>query len=264
MSQFGLLARKAAWLPCILWTVAGQVALPGEPKRAFVETGTLAAPEANQAAAADGRFVYAIDNAVVAKYDRATGKRLAVSTGPAQHLNSGFLREGKLYCAHSNYPQKPARSEIKVLDPESMALTNFKTFEGDIGSLTWVVHHQGHWWCNFAYYGADNDKTVLVKLDEDWKETERWTYPPAVVKQLGTYSISGGMWQGEDLLATGHDRKVIYRLRLPREGSVLELAEVLPSPFPGQGLAADAKGRGLIGIDRGRKQIVFAELRNRE
>jgi hypothetical protein len=265
---FGLLARKRVWLHCsvltMLWTVVGQAGPGAEPKRAFVQTGTLAAPEANQAAAADDRFVYAIDNAVVAKYDRATGKRLAVSTGPAQHLNSGFLRQGKLYCAHSNYPRQPARSEIKVLDAESMILTTFKVFAGDVGSLTWAVHHEDHWWCNFAYYGADNGKTVLVKLDKDWKETGRWTYPPAVVKQLGTYSISGGLWQGEHLLATGHDRKVIYRLRLPRAGSELEVVDVLPSPFPGQGLAGDPKAGGLVGIDRARKQVVFAELRDQE
>jgi hypothetical protein len=46
---------------------------------AYVEKASLAAPEASQAAAADERFVYAIDNRVVAKYDRETGKRLAVT-----------------------------------------------------------------------------------------------------------------------------------------------------------------------------------------
>ncbi|HVV99666.1 MAG TPA: hypothetical protein VHB77_04980, partial [Planctomycetaceae bacterium] len=44
-------------------------------------TRTLAAPEANQAAAADGRFVYAITNDRIAKYDRESGKLLATSTG---------------------------------------------------------------------------------------------------------------------------------------------------------------------------------------
>jgi hypothetical protein len=87
----------------------------------YAQATVLAAPEANQAAAADEQFVYAIDNSVIAKYDRATGKRLAVSTGEAKHLNSGFLWKGKLYCAHSNYPRKPEQSEIMVLDPISAA-----------------------------------------------------------------------------------------------------------------------------------------------
>lgn len=106
---------------------------------AYVRIGELPAPEANQAAAADEHFVYAIDSAVVAKYDRATGKRLAVSTGNATHLNSGFFWEGKLYCAHSNYPRKPERSEIMVMNPETMLLKPFKEFGDSRGSLTWIV-----------------------------------------------------------------------------------------------------------------------------
>ena len=55
------------------------------------QTAVLAAAEAHQAAAADVAVVYAISSRVVAKYDRSSGKRLGVSQGPAQHLNSGFL-----------------------------------------------------------------------------------------------------------------------------------------------------------------------------
>src|SRR5690349_9157860 len=88
----------------------------------------IPAPEAHQAAAADERFFYAITNKVVGKYDRESGMRLALSTGPAEHLNSGFLHKGRLYCAHSNYPKLPEKSEIKVLDRESMELTTFHDF----------------------------------------------------------------------------------------------------------------------------------------
>ena len=52
------------------------------------------APEAHQAAAADQRFFYAITSCAVAKYDRTTGKRVALSTGAARHLNSGFFWKG--------------------------------------------------------------------------------------------------------------------------------------------------------------------------
>lgn len=58
----------------------------------------LPAPEAHQAAAADEHSFYAITNKSIAKYDRETGLCTAISTGPAEHLNSGFLWEGKLYC----------------------------------------------------------------------------------------------------------------------------------------------------------------------
>ncbi|MFP6702802.1 MAG: hypothetical protein VB861_13710, partial [Planctomycetaceae bacterium] len=103
-----------------------------EAKDAWKTISELAAPEAHQAAAANKRFVFAIASQQVAKYDRATGKRLGQSIGSAKHLNSGFLWKGRLLCAHSNYPQVPEQSEIKVLDPESMRLTTFRDF-GDFG-----------------------------------------------------------------------------------------------------------------------------------
>ena len=152
----------------------------------------LPAPEAHQAAAADGKFVYAITSRGIAKYDRKSGKRVGLSQGSAKHLNSGFFWKGKLLCAHSNYPLKPERSEIKVLDTDSMQLTTFRDFGSAGGSLTWVLHKDGFWWCNFALYGADNHKTFLVKYDEKWKEVARWTYPAKVISQLGRHSLSGG------------------------------------------------------------------------
>lgn len=227
----------------------------------YVEIAELAAPEAKQAAAADEKFVYAIDSRRIAKYDRATGRRLAVSTGDALHLNSGYFWEGKLYCAHSNFPRTPASSEIMVLDPANMELKSFKQFGAYRGSLTWAARRDGHWWCNFAHYGADNGKTVLIKLDDQWREQGAWSYPDAVIADLGISSLSGGIWLGDDLLATGHDKRVIYRLRVPGEGHVLKLVETIPSPFPGQGIALDPLQGGLVGIDRARKRVVFAELR---
>ena len=38
----------------------------------------------------------------------------------AKHLNSGFFHDGKLYCAHSNYPKLPESSQLMVLDPDTM------------------------------------------------------------------------------------------------------------------------------------------------
>jgi hypothetical protein len=241
-------------------TVAIPAARSEAPLR-IVLTTTLTAPEANQAACADERFVYAIDSKVIAKYDRASGQQIAVSSGEAHHLNSGFLWQGKVYCAHSNYPRKPEKSEIMILDPQTMVLSQFKNFGEYRGSLTWVVRDDDVWWCNFAQYGADNAKTVLVKLDAEWRELAAWTYPPEVIKELGQYSISGGIWRDGFLLATGHDHKVVYRLRLPPKGDILELVDVLPSPFPGQGIASDPKTGAVIGIDRDKRKIIFAELR---
>jgi hypothetical protein len=246
--------------PLVFVALLSPLELRGADQK-LVQAAVMSAAEANQAAAADERFVYAIDSAVVAKYNRASGERVALSTGSAKHLNSGFLRDGNLYCAHSNYPQKPEKSEVMALDVETMVLSQLKDFGEYRGSLTWVVRDGKFWWCNFARYGADNAKTTLVKMDDAWKELGDWNYPPDVLKELGNYSISGGIWRDGLLLVTGHDRRVIYRLRLPETGTVLELIDVMPAPFAGQGIAIDPKTGGLIGIDRAKRQVVFAEFR---
>jgi endonuclease/exonuclease/phosphatase family metal-dependent hydrolase len=237
-------------------------ALAAEPPLRWKQTGTLPAPEAFQAAAADEKHIYAITSDRVARYDRLTRERVAVSTGAAEHLNSGFLWEGKLYCAHSNYPARPERSEIKVLDLDSMALATFKDFGNFGGSLTWAVRHDGHWWCNFARYGAENGQTFLVKFADDWREVGRWTYPPEVIGELGRNSISGGLWLEDHLLTTGHDDPVLFRLELPREGSVLRLVGKEAVSFTGQGFAVDPHTGGLVGIHRAKRQIVFVSAVN--
>ena len=236
-------------------------AMADDAKLAWMRSGVLSAPEAAQAAAADEKFFYAIGNKEVAKYDRETGERVAVSSGEAKHLNSGFLWDGRLYCAHSNFPSQPEQSDIKVLDPKSMELSAFKDFGNFGGSLTWVIRHEGHWWCNFARYRDDNDQTFLVKFDDDWSEKDRWTYPSEVIREMGHYSISGGVWRDGTLLVTGHDRAMLYRLRLPKSGTVLEFIDQQPAPFAGQGIAIDLKTNGLVGIQRTNRQIVLASLK---
>lgn len=240
---------------------SAQAADGGSQKTAdgWVRTGTLDAAEAVQAAAADQRRVYAINNTHVAAYDRETGERVALSQGPAQHLNSGFLWKDRLYCAHSNYPRVPERSMIKVLDLATMQLRTFKDFGASEGSLTWAFQHDGGWWCNFAYYGDQNHRTTLLCFDDQWQERGHWTYPDHVIDQLGRYSLSGGIWYGGHLLVTGHDEPVIYRLRLPQEGNELECVDQVPAPFTGQGFAVDPRTGGLVGIHRARRQLVFAK-----
>jgi hypothetical protein len=230
-----------------------------QPKSRYVETGELKSPHATQAAAAEGKHVYAISSTKVAKYDRATGKLLAVSTGEARHLNSGFFYKGKLYCAHSNYPKKPDESDVRVLDPATMKLTVHHTFKDPPGSLTWVVRVGEHWWCTFAHYQADNAKTILVKMDERWRELARWKFPKKVIDDWGKMSSSGGIWLDGAWLTTGHSKKALYRLRVPKKGDTLELVETMGSPIPGQGIAHDPKTGGLVGIDRAGRRVVFAE-----
>ncbi len=199
---------------CFDLCVAGEKAVTE-----WTEVRRLDAPEATQAAAADDRYIYAIANRVVAKYDRNSGKCIDRSSGEAIHLNTGFFLDGKLYCAHSNFPQKPDRSDIKVLDPDKMVLETFKDFGDSDGSLTWAVKEHGVWWCNFAFYGSENHKTYLARYDE-WREVARWTYPAELVKAFGKNSASCGVWRGKQLLVTGHDERELFVLEVPDNGTV--------------------------------------------
>lgn len=239
-------------------TVAARVTIAADGPAGFRESGSFAAAEATQGAAADERFVYAIANKVIAKYDRQGGARLAVSSGDATHLNTGFFLDGKMYCAHSNFPQKPDRSDIKVLDPETMTITVFKDFGASEGSLTWAVRERGAWWCNFAYYGEENGKSYLVRYNDMWRETSRWSYPPELITAFGKNSASCGIWRGRQLLVTGHDERELFVLELPTEGTILRHVATVPAPFTGQGFAVDPVTQGLIGIDRRKRRIIFA------
>lgn len=240
-------------------TNAAEPAAPEKTPLGWRETERIPAAEAHQAAAADREFYYAVTNDRIVKYNRADGKQAGVSMGPAKHLNSAFLFEGNLLCAHSNYPTVPEQSEIKLLDPKTMQLTTFHDFGNFGGSLTWCVLRENHWWCNFAKYGDKNDETFLVKFDRAWKEVGRWTYPESVIKELHRMSLSGGIWYQHQLLVTGHDDGVFFVLDLPEKGTVLEHVRTVGMPFTGQGFAYDSKTNELIGIDRKKRELVLAE-----
>lgn len=243
----------------IMALVIGTVALTGySAQSTWTLHQEIDAPQANQAAAALGNHIYGIGSRVVVRYDRATGAKIDQSSGAAHHLNSGFFMDGKLYCAHSNFPKKPDRSDIKVLDPATMQLTLFKDFGESDGSLTWVVRHDNKWWCTFALYGVGNNaKTYLAVFDDNWREEQRWLYPKSVVEKLGRSSISGGLWFENYLLACGHDAAEVYQLELPQSGGELIHRGTIPVPFKGQGFAVDAVTGGMVGIDRKGKKIVL-------
>lgn len=223
------------------------------------ETRRLATDRANQGAAADEEFVYGISNEAVAKLDRKTGDLIALSEGKAKHLNSGAFVDGKLLLAHSNYPSRPESSQIMTLDPETMKLTVAHDFGESDGSLVWILRHDGSWWANFAFYQSENEKTYLARFDDDWNERGRWAYPQELLDELGTYSVSGGVWRDDVLLVTTHDDKKLFRLRLPENGGPLELLGSEKVPFTGQGFAHDPVTGGLVGIDRNKRQIAFVE-----
>jgi len=239
----------------------------------FVKIAKFKAGEARQGIAVDDQFFYAIDSRQIAKYNKKTGELMKKweeqENGPTIHLDSGVIVNGKLVCAHSNYPGIPMTSSVEIWDAET--LTHIETHSLGIrwGSCTWIDRHNDHWWAAFAHYnkfqdrtGTTNAYTVLVQFDDQWNEMESWVYPPQVLERFDGMSNSGGSW-GPDgrLYLTGHDRAEIYALCLPEAGSQLVLEEIIPIDIEGQGIAWDRKRENILyAIRRSNTEVVVFNM----
>ena len=226
-------------------------------------------PEANQAVCVDKEHFYAINNRVIAKYEKHTGKLVAKWEGPKdgqiKHLDSGMVMDGKMYCAHSNYPEWPMTSSVEVWDVATMKHVATHSFGVHWGSLTWLDWHDGYWWSAFANYekpyGPNGSPygykacTTIVKFDKNWQWQEAWVLPKTILDRLEDMSNSGGSW-GPDgyLYLSGHDPKEVYKCRIPEMGSVIDLVEIIPLDIRGQGIAWDRSGpKTIYGMIRATK-----------
>ncbi|MFN7981796.1 MAG: hypothetical protein U0Q11_08050 [Vicinamibacterales bacterium] len=122
----------------------------------LTQIAEFAVPEANQGVAVDDRYFYAIDNTTIAKYDKKTGtlvkRRTQESGGRLIHLDGGTVLDGKIYCAHSNYPAWPMTSSLEIFDAATLEHVGTHSFGINWGSLTWVDRRDGFWWMVFANY----------------------------------------------------------------------------------------------------------------
>lgn len=231
------------------------------------------AAEARQAVAVDADAVYVIGNRTIGKYDKRTGTRMrewaGAEHGPIQHLNSGVVIDGRLYCANSNYPNQPMTSSIEIWDADSLEHVGTHSFGIYEGSATWVDFHDEHWWVVFANYatkggspGKGPEWTTLIQFDERWRRRAAWVLPPALVNEFSPYSNSGGAWGPDGFLyLTGHDAPTVYRVALPAAGATLELKGRISMPIEGQGIAWDRSVDipRLYGIRRSARTVVATE-----
>ncbi len=256
----------------VLWILLSLV--PGfAQNRVLLEKNVFSAGEARQGVAVDNNFFYAIGTDQIGKYDKKSGE-LVISwseTGKKSiiHLNSGVIYKGRLYCAHSNYPQVPMTSSVEIWDASSLRNIGSHSFGIQWGSCTWIDRYKGNWWGAFAQYNKLEDQTgkgtawtTLVKFNDDWQKLEAWVYPAELIQRFQRMSNSGGSWGPDGLLyCTGHDEPELYALQIPFKGSVLELVEIIAATNAGQGLAWDRTNSGdLYMIKKKDKKVIKSQL----
>lgn len=227
----------------------------------LTQIAEFAIPEANQGIGVDQRHFYAIDDRAIGKYDKKTGKLVkrwaGEKGGPIIHLDSAMVMDGRIYCAHSNYPEWPMTSSVEIWDAETLEHVGSHSFGIDRGSLTWMDFHDGHWWMTFANYdrpfGPNKTPygykvaTQVVKMTPDFRVVQAWVLPKAILDRFEQMSNSGGSWGPDGFLyLSGHDPAEVYKMRLPKAGSVLELVEILPMNIRGQGIAWDRSERNVL------------------
>lgn len=243
------------------------------PVRMARELRRVKAEEARQGVAVDAGYFYAVDNRRIGKYDRRTGARVGgwedAQGGRFRHLDSGVVVDGRLYAAHSNYPDRPMVSSIEIWDAASMRHVASHSFGIHSGSATWIDRHDGAWWVAFANYDGEGGEpgrgvewTVIERFDDEWRQTGGWTLPAGLITRLRPFSNSGGVWTADGrLFLTGHDDRELYVLRLPPSGSELEWVETIRGTTPGQGIAIDpAHPDTVFGIDRAATEIVVLAI----
>ncbi len=256
-----------------LFAALAQVTTPATgPAPAGIVVARFPATEARQGVAVGTDRFYAVDNSRIAAYDKKSGKTLAAWTGdPAQfpHLNSCSVVARDLVCASSNYPAVPMSSSVEIFDADTLRHKASHSLGPGIGSLTWIVRHQNRWWAGFANYdgkggmaGQDHRATTLVRFDDGFRRTSAWLFPPSVLAAFAPYSNSGGDWGRDGLLyVTGHDRREIYVLTLPKAGSTLVHLATVQVSTAGQAIAFDPARAGLLwSIDRQRREVVATQM----
>ena len=228
----------------------------------------IAAREAKQGVASDGRFVYAIDKRRIGKYAISTGRRIASWKGDRKrfrHLNSCTLVGRELVCAGSNYPELPQASSVEFFDSVNLShLRSVSLGEGP-GSLTVIDRHHGQWWAVFANYdgrggqpGRKHESTLLVRMDDAFRQLEAWTFPPSVLERFAPMSASGASWTADGrLTVSGHDRPELYVVAIPPAGGVLDHVATVPVATRGQAIDWDPHDSTLLwSIDRKRNEMV--------
>ncbi|MDP3069951.1 MAG: hypothetical protein Q8N18_06655 [Opitutaceae bacterium] len=226
----------------------------------YADLRRIAAPEARQGVAADNEFLYVISNHALGKYRKDTGVRVASWECPLGepliHLNAGIVHEGRLYCAHSNYPGVPNLSSVEIWDTATLKHIGTRSFGRADGSFTWLDRRNGRWIACFVHYGGKGGEpgrspewTRLVEFDDEWRQTGGWAFPADLTKKLAVrgFSVSGGAFGPDGLLfVTGHDDTALFVLTMPTAGPTLKWVATIPITAQGQAFSWDPRDPTLL------------------
>lgn len=273
---------RACWLSLLLpLLVAGEARGADAPAAEsakgwrYADIRRIPVVEARQGVAADGAFIYAISNHALGKYRKDTYERVGEwecpEGDPLIHLNAGIVYQGRLYCAHSNYPGVPNLSSVEIWDPVTMRHVGSHSFGRAEGSFTWLDRRDGHWVACFVHYakkGGEPDRgpawTRLVEFDDEWRQTGAWAFPEDLMNKLGArgYSVSGGAFgPGGYLFVTGHDDAALYVLAIPDAGPTLRWVATVPITAHGQAFAWDPNEAGLLyTVNKQSKEIIVGRV----
>jgi len=258
----------------------GQLTTPGW---GYEELRRFKAPEAGQGVAVDREFFYAINNHTIGKYRKTTGERVAQWEGGAGgeiiHLNAGFVRAGRIYGVHSNYPGVPMLSSLEFFDTASLQHVGSHSFGRMDGSFTWLDRAPaaatgaaaGRWIACFVHYGnraaepnRDAAWTQIIAMDDDWRRTAGWALPAELIARFGGrgYSASGGAFgPGGFLYLTGHDNTELYVVTWPQAGSVMKWIATVPFSSEGQAFCWDAHEDGVLySVLKRTKEVVVGRV----
>lgn len=234
--------------------------------------------QAQQAVAVDDAYFYVINNKTITKHDKKSGEFVSLFDGTSlglHHMNSGMVYDGKLYCAHSNFPKLPMTSSIEIFDTETMEHESSYSLGISVhGSLTWIDYDKdsGYWYMSFAHYvderlrsdERDNRWTTVVQYDGHWNSRQSWVFPEHLIEAFKKHSNSGGAIGPQGYFyCTGHDDGELYVLGIPKSGYTLKHIATVPAPIHGQGVAIDRSINDRLvfyGIRRSENAVVSFDV----
>lgn len=241
------------------------------------ELKRIAAPEAGQGVATSRALLFAVDDWVLAGYERETGQRVDLwegDPGYINHINSCTLAASdgtQLVCANSNYPEAPQASSVELFTTAPLRHSGSFSLGPQLGSLTWVMPYDQGWLAGFAHYDARGSEpgrthrwTTVATFSKNWQRLQSWLLPESVLARMAPRSASGGSVGPDGLLyVTGHDRPEVYALAFPVAGPKLVHLATIQVPFAGQAIDWDHATPGtrvLWGTDRKRRQLIAVEM----